>query len=288
MITLSKSRINSYISCPEKYRLRYQMEIKPLKTSTSMVEGSCLHYLLQCGLMYGKHIHVDDVLELSSEKFWEENPFEICDYLTYENYQMAQNKCLSEAKIFLDQIGELDVVVVEKYLTEPLIDPITKEEINDINLNGYVDLIDVLNDQNRIIDIKTLSKRPQDGAANVALELTLYSYLNSYPDFDETPVGYLNLVRTKEPKVIWDESSRTKQNYIELINLCRFVADNISNQKFYRNIGFSCGICNFKSLCWNDEKTALETFGSNLFQYYQMERELYQTTYYEEVSYALN
>lgn len=261
VLTLSKSKLNAYIQCPEKYRISYHLEIRPLKSEPALIEGSCLHHLIESALLYGKHLEIDSILNLASERFWESTPIETCDYLTEENYYLAQKQCLEEAKQFLTQIGKLDCLSMEQHIAVPLTDPITMEQVPDINLQGYVDIIDRVQDRERIIDIKTASRKPKDGVSNISLELTIYAYLNTFPKFTDSPVAYLNLIRTKDLKIYWDESQRTIDDYVELVSICKNFAANILERRFWRNAGTHCSWCDYQSLCFKDYNLATEKFG---------------------------
>jgi hypothetical protein len=285
VLTLSKSKMNCYIQCPEKYRISYDLEIRPLKSDPALVEGSCLHHLVESALLYQKHLELNSILNLASERFWESAPIETCDYLTEENYYLAQKQCIEEARQFLTQIGELDCLSMEQHIAVPLTDPITMEEVPDINLQGYVDLIDLEGEQERIIDIKTASRKGKDGMSAIALELTMYAYLNSYPHFTDSPVAYLNLIRTKEPKVFWDESQRMIDDYVELVDICKNIAANILERRFWRNPGTHCSWCDYQSLCYRDYETAIEKFGQLGLDCYLMTKERNFTIIKKEATY---
>ena len=275
LITLSKSRLNAYIQCPEKYYLGYELNIRPLKANPSLVEGSALHHLVESGVLYGKHIDLDELLNLASERFWESTPFETTDYLDIELYNLAQKTCLTEAKAFLDQIGTLEATAMEQYGQVQLIDPLTQKIIPEIYLQGYIDLVDVVNDSQRLIDIKTTSRKPQPKMAELALELTLYAYLTTYPDFNDQSVAFLYLTRTKEPKISWDESNRTFVDYIELANLCKNIAINIIEGRYWKNPGMQCSYCDYYSLCYRQDTLALEKFGEKAVAHYFTEKEVF-------------
>jgi ATP-dependent helicase/DNAse subunit B len=286
VLTLSKSKLNSYIQCPEKYRISYDLEIRPLKADPALVEGSCLHHLVESALLYQKHLELESILTLASERFWESAPIETCDYLTVENYYLAQRQCLEEARQFLTQVGELECISMEQHIAVPLIDPITMEQVPDINLQGYVDLIDRVADRERIIDIKTSSRKPKEGMAAIALELTLYAYLNTFNEFADSPVAYLNLIRTKEPKVSWDESQRTVDEYVELVGICKNLAANILERRFWRNPGTHCSWCDYQSLCYRDYDLAKEKFGQLSLDCYLMAKDGNFNVMNKEMNYA--
>jgi len=278
VIRFSKSKLNTFLACPEKYRLMYELGLRAQKASRTLVEGSAIHHLVETGLMQRNRNDAQDILEMASDAFWHDHPLDQCDYETEEAYQDAQIRCLDQSQAFLDQLGPLPVRHVELQLDSPLIHPITGAEDASISLLGYLDLVLLGEDGSPyLIDLKTVARRPQEGMSRVALELSMYAYLYSAP-FEEVeltsmPVALVYLVRTKEPQVVWDESRRSLHHYIELHRICRKVARDIAQEHFYRNPGMHCSWCDCRPLCFQDAESAYPIFGEELVNYYLHDRE---------------
>ena len=250
-LLLSKSRLNTWCTCPEKYRLTYIENIRPEKTPTAMLEGSALHHIVENCLVYGKSI--PDMPEAASSEYWQNIQLVETEYKDEEALANAQTKILAEAKGFLAQIGELNTYQMETYFEHPLVNPITGEEEEGIILRGYADLIDQPEkDRIRIIDIKTTAKSPNMEQANRALELTVYAYLmGCQMGFHlEVPVSLLYLVRTKEPKVIWLNAQRSLNDFMELHNTICHIADAIKQGLFWKNQGMQCSWCQHQEICF--------------------------------------
>jgi len=275
MIRFSKSKLNTFIACPEKYRIGYELGIRSSKTSKTLVEGSCIHHLVESGLLHRQNI--EDVLDHSSRSFWAEHPFERCAYQDETEYMAAQALCLLQSQDFLEQLGPLQVRNIELQVESQLINPITIEVDHSISLIGYIDL--VLNDSDGapyLIDLKTVARSPREGMAKIALELSMYSYLYSAP-FDEPrfpniPVGLVYLIRTKQPKVHWDESSRSLHHFVELHRICKKIAEYIEQQHFWRNPGMHCSYCDYGSLCYGEHAIAIELFDEESLERYRVDQ----------------
>ena len=175
-LLLSKSRLNTYCQCPEKYRLTYVENIRSERTPVALVEGSALHHIVEKSLVYGKNI--PDIAKVSSAEFWAGILWETTEYPDANAYKKAQESILAEASEFLQKIGTLNTYQMETYFEHPLVNPMTEEIDETILLRGYADIIDSpAKDVTRIIDIKTSAKSPNMEQANRALELTVYAYL---------------------------------------------------------------------------------------------------------------
>lgn len=250
-LLLSKSRLNTYCLCPEKFRLAYIENIKPERTPTAMLEGSALHHIVENTLVYGQTIQ--EMPEVAAEEFWEKIDLATTEYTDSEVYANAQTKILREAKDFLAKIGKLNTYQMETYFEHPLVNPITGEVNDNILLRGYADLIDQPEkDKIRIIDIKTSAKAPNMEQANRALELTVYAYLMgcSMGFHLEVPVSLLYLVRTKEPKVIWLNAQRSMPDFVALHDTIVNVANAIQQGLFWKNQGMQCSWCQYKGICF--------------------------------------
>lgn len=278
MLTLSKTRINTFLGCSEKYRLRYELGLRPFKRAKNLVEGSAIHQMVECGLLYRDSPPVD-VLEHASKSFWESCPIDLCDYADEGEYLKAQSRCLAESKVFLEQLGPLPVTQVELKLEWPLVHPITLAEHPGINLLGYIDLLIYINRGSFCVaDLKTAAKTPRAWLGRLAMELTFYAYLYSQPfahetTFSEVSVALIHLVRTKEPKTLWDEGQRSLPDFLSLYRLCRKVAADIKAGHYWPCPGVHCGWCEYESLCFLHDEKAIAKFGERHWRLYHQDAE---------------
>lgn len=269
-ITLSKTKLMSFIQCPEKLRLRYGLRLKPLKDDPALIEGRAIHHLVESGLMYRDAI--EDVLPIASMRFWESAPFETCGYDSIEEYQHAQALCLAQSQKFLELIGPMQVMAVEKKFAVILTDPFTGEVWDDITIRGIIDLLCQVESAPTVIDIKTVGRTSSMPMAAISLELALYAYLLTYPDYwDARPVevAFLNCIRTKEPKITWDKAVVDIEAFQSLVTTCRQVVEAIKLGHFWKNPGMHCGWCTFRGLCHGDNLLAIQTFGHHVMEFYQ-------------------
>ncbi|WP_243367354.1 PD-(D/E)XK nuclease family protein [Fundidesulfovibrio soli] len=285
-LTLSKTKLMAYISCPEKFRLRYGLRLKPLRDDPALIEGRAIHHLVESGLMYRDAI--EDVLPVANMRFWESTPFETCGYDTIEDYQHAQTRCLSDSIKFLELIGPMPILAVEKDIQVPLTHPFTGEVWDSITIRGLIDLVSETESGPAVIDIKTVGRTPSMKMAAISSELALYAYLLAYPDYwDARPVevAFLNLIRTKEPKITYDKAVLGLDEFENIVTTCRQVAASIKLGHFWKNPGMQCGWCSYKSLCHGDKQTAVNMLGEYAWEFYQMTKDVVA---YQQLSPTLN
>ncbi|WP_165072840.1 PD-(D/E)XK nuclease family protein [Desulfovibrio sp. ZJ200] len=250
-LLLSKSRLNTYCLCPEKYRLTYVEKIVPEKTAVPLIEGSALHHIVENCLVYGKT--VPNMAEEASREYWTNIAVQETEYADEAGFRQAQEKILNEAKAFLEKIGPLNTWQMEAYFEHPLVDPLTGEMDESILLRGFADIIDQPEPElTRIIDIKTSAKSSSLEQGNRTLELTVYAYLLAC-EFGfqiQIPVSLLYLVRSKEPKVVWLNSLRAESDFVKLYGSIRHIATAIRQGLFWKNQGINCLWCQHQELCF--------------------------------------
>lgn len=248
---LSKSRVNTYTLCAEKYRLKYVEKIEPEKKPTALLEGSALHYLIENSLVYGKDI--PNIVDATSEEFWQNIRLEQTEYENAETFSKAKDNILNLAKTFIPIIGELNTYQLETYFEKPLTNPETGVINDDIIVHGYTDIIDSPQPGiTRIIDIKTTGRTPNTSLANVAPELSMYAYMMA-AEFGwhiKLPVSFLYLVKSKTPKVLWLNSERSLPDFMAIYRTLVNVATGIQNELFWKNYGQHCSWCQYHNLCY--------------------------------------
>lgn len=250
-IYLSKTRLNTYCLCPEKYRLTSVEKILMEKTPVNMIEGSAIHHIVENALVYGKHI--SQMAEAASEEYWSKINIQETEYPDEAALEKAKDKILAESKLFLEKIGPLNTWQMEKYFEHPLVNPVSSEVNESIIIKGYTDLIDSpQKDITRLIDIKTSAKSPSPNQAERAMELTVYSYLMGcvYGFHIEMPVSLLYLVRTKEPKIVWLNSIRKLPDFLYLYDTITRAATAIRQGLFWKNQGMQCSWCQHLEICF--------------------------------------
>lgn len=250
-LLLSKSRLNAFCQCPEKYRLTYVEKIPRERTPVALVEGSALHHIVENVLVYGRNI--PDMAKVASAEFWASIVWENTEYPNADAYAAAQENILAEAAIFLDKIGVLNTYQMETYFEHPLVHPVTGEVDDSILLRGYADIIDApAKGVTRIIDIKTSAKSPNAEQAHRAFELTVYAYLMAcrFGFHLEVPVALLYLVRAKDKKVLWLQSERTLPDFVKAYETIVSVARAIRQALYWKNPGVHCSWCDYQELCF--------------------------------------
>ena len=135
----------------------------------------------------------------------------------------------------------------------PIIDPRTGLFIDKRDLVGKIDAIFT---DDTIIEIKTTGKSPVQQEIDSNLQVTLYSWAyRMLFGQQEKAIKVVNLVKTKEPKIVVTETQRTERDHSWLIATTTQVIRAIDNKLFYPNPigGFGCFNCQYQAHCRDDE-----------------------------------
>ena len=241
-ITLSASSLDTYISCPLKFRMSKIDRIPQAASKPELVFGSIIHKVLQRFHEKEKPIDQERIIRLLNEE-WKTGKFE---------YKVREEKFKSQ--------GEEMLVSYYKSIESSPPNVLRTEyefsfQIDNITIVGTIDRIDKHDDNNiSIIDYKT-SKTPTSAKSSLQLAVyCLYLEQSNDPLISGIPSSSsLYFLRNdenplREHTFSGDELRSTKDKIIE-------VADGIKNKEFDPEKGNHCNWCDYKDLScpiWED------------------------------------
>lgn len=172
---LSATQLEMYCRCPESYRRRY-IEGEVIPPGIALLKGSGFHKGAEVNMRQKIDTHrdlpVSDVVDAAVAAFEEATAGEYV--LTEEEESRGATVVVSEAKDDLaematvhakDQAPDYQPVAVEKRVLLEL-----PEAPRD--LLGIIDLVD---DQDRVVDFKTAGRKKSQDEADVSTQLTVYA-----------------------------------------------------------------------------------------------------------------
>ncbi|MBQ3835077.1 MAG: PD-(D/E)XK nuclease family protein [Elusimicrobia bacterium] len=234
---ISYSRMNSYLFCPNKYKIIY-VDCKYIPLNGDMAFGNSIHKTLDHFYKHGVYSY--DALMDSLNVSWESGGFDNAQEV-YSYYIRA----LEVLKNFWETFGKH---IPKKISTEHNF----SATIGKYPFIGIIDRIDEYKDGTKeLVDYKTHKNIwPQERVDN-DLQLSLYCYackiaLGFIPD--RIAIYFLS-----HNKKIY--TTRTEEQIQKAIELCMDVADKINNNDFTPNTK-NCQWCDFKETCrYNSQRT---------------------------------
>jgi len=171
---LSATQIGMYCRCPEQYRRRY-IEGEILPPGIALLKGSGFHRGAEHNFRQKVESHQDlpsaDIVDAAVAAF--ESALGGAYALTDDEQSRGAKVVLSEAK---DDLAEMATVHAEEQA--PDYQPVMVEEVIRIPLPGERDMlgvIDLADDKNRVIDLKTAARKKTEKEADESVQLTIYA-----------------------------------------------------------------------------------------------------------------
>jgi len=247
---LSATKLDCYLQCPLKFKLRYIDLIEPEEVSAPLAFGSATHGTIKHvyrKLMAGQRLTIEEA-EASFKQDWEA---QCCVPIRFNGStaEELEQQGIALVRAYLEAVPEPVVpVAVEKELCAPITNLITGETITGIELHGILDRIEP---GNRPIELKTSSQSYSQLRVDISLQFSIYSYLIAYnAQADKIEGDYEIIVKTKTPKMQRLTTRRTARDFDRLFRTVQHVLRNIESGAFYPNRSHMfCPSCDYVPHC---------------------------------------
>jgi DNA helicase II / ATP-dependent DNA helicase PcrA len=246
---ISYSQIRLYQTCPKKYYYTYIQEIKSPVTDKIFL-GTLFHSIVEFYLkekISKREPGKEDLLKRFEEKFQEYQ----------KNQEIAWNipeaetrkRGLAFVRYFLKEIApEIDPLMVEKELVVAL------PEL-DVKLKGIIDLVET---DFSITDFKTTTaKWSKTRIKDSYLQMQIYRYIFEKSFGDVITHLRFRIIYAKGMTGIKDQKVSVKASDLDtskMLDIIKYVVDNIRNEAFYKNENYTCSYCEYKDLCRKESK----------------------------------
>jgi len=237
---LSSTKIDTYNSCPLKYRLKYIDKVPERKTRATGEFGSIMHTILEEFHGLDQEEQTKDTLFELLEKHWREDSFEYRQ--RGEEFKKQGEELLSDYFKFVQEDPPI-VVGREKEFTYSM------DDIN-VKISGKIDRIDDKGDSLGIVDYKT-SRKKEKAHQNIQMALYTEALLNDAVKGINGNPGEASLHFLRfgdDPLSSHRFSDEELEDYREKI---RDVANGIRSGSFEtKKSDFTCQYCDYKEfLC---------------------------------------
>jgi putative RecB family exonuclease len=244
---LSYSQLNTYLTCPLRYKLHYVEQIPAAFTSAGLVFGSSIHEAV--GAFYhqhllGDHLKADQMVDVYRQA-WRSREAEGIRFFNGDNAESLVEKAAKLLGVFYEAFDHsVAVLGVEEFFEISLGDMPP--------LQGYIDLIEQdENGQITVADLKTAARKPTNGSVHQNLQLTAYSVGVEAIGFtpDEVNLRLDLLTKTKDPQMVRLETTRTDEERDRFIKLARHVWNAIEQEAFFPRQDWTCKQCAWAEPC---------------------------------------
>lgn len=216
---LSHTQLEMYWRCPEQYRRRY-IEKEILPPGIALMEGRAIHsgaeHNFRQKIASYKDVPVDEIVEATMSAF--EKEIAGGYILDADEAARGPSVVIGEAKDMTRQLANLHATQ-----QAPAYQPVAIERETLIVFgratHDLLTVTDLIDDQNRVTDIKTAKKAMNQGAVESSTQLTIYSAAR-YAETRTLPteVRFDNLIKNKVVKRQVLTSHRTMADLQVLAN----------------------------------------------------------------------
>ena len=240
ILHLSSTKIDTYNSCPLKYRLKYIDKVPERKTRATGEFGSIMHSILEEFHGLEAEDQTEQVLFDLLEKHWREEAFEYRQ--RGEEFRKQGKELLSDYFRF---VQENPPTVLGREASFAY----TMDDIN-VKISGKIDRIDDNGDSLGIVDYKT-SRKKEKADKNIQMALYTEALLNNAVQGISGKPGEasLHFLRFGEDPLSSHEFSEKELDVYR--DKIRDVADGIRSGSFdTKKSDFNCQYCDYKDfLC---------------------------------------
>ena len=240
LIHLSSTKIDTYNSCPLKYRLKYIDKVPERKTRATGEFGSILHTILEEFHGLESEGQTTEALFELLEKHWREDSFEYRQ--RGEEFKKQGEEILTDYFRFVQE-NPPTVVGREKAFSY------TMPDIN-VKISGKIDRIDEEGNTLSIVDYKT-SQKKEKAEKNLQMALYTEAILNdAVSDVNGTP-GKASLHFLRHGDDPLSSHTFSEEELEESREKIRDVASGIRSGSFEtKKSDFTCQYCDYKDfLC---------------------------------------
>lgn len=255
---VSYSQLFTYTLCPMKYAHNYVWATPPKSRPLTMIFGKAIHAAAEsyyrCLQDTGKALPLEDLQQAFKTSFSKEIKSSEVKIGLKKGESIEGVKTLGEEllKLFHAEIRPQKIVAVELPFSVSVPDLVNGGDLP-CQLVGYFDLVESDHDTYLIGELKTSAQKYSSLKLEYDLQPTAYSYAMSRMKTSTTEhaclIRYDVLVKTKTPNFEQYFVSRTEKDHQRLIHLINHVLTAIEQRIFYRNLGWQCLDCQFKTAC---------------------------------------
>lgn len=248
---VSPSRLNTWLTCPLKFKLRYVDGVKE-PTSPSLFLGKRVHVGLEFyyrQIQAGERVSSSDVSEHISESWDEAVAAEDMEFDSSEDEVALNRQTIGLVEAYLDtrDTNEGFPIAVEMPLECPLVDPETGDDLG-IALFGFVDLILETPTGMTIVDFKTAARSSAPLEISHEVQLSCYAYAFRHVfGATEQELQIRSLIKTKTPKIETHRYlARDDKHFRRLIAVIRAYLDDLHSHRFVYRPGWTCSMCDYR------------------------------------------
>ncbi len=244
----SYSQLNTYLTCPLRYRLQYVELIPPAFTASALAFGSAVHEAVAAfhhQHLLGDTLRPDQMLDVYRQAWTSRSGVEI-RFCNGDNQESLQEKALQMLTVYQESFDpSVEVLGIEEFFQLEIARTVPP-------FQGYIDVIEQGVDGTvTVADLKTAARKLSNGQADGNLQLTAYAIGAEALGFDPDKLTLrLDVVtKTKSPELVRYETTRTAQERERFCKLVTNVWHAIERETWFPRQDWHCQQCAWAKPC---------------------------------------
>jgi putative RecB family exonuclease len=256
----SYSQLTTYLICPMKYYFQYVIAAEWETKTAALLFETAIHKAVE--IYYATLKEDGGIIPLSQviavfEAVMDHEVKTTEVPLTFregENIESLREQGRALLKLFHSERTPPKIVAVEFPFNVKAPDILTGTGDLPVKFIGYFDLVESDRDGTYlIVELKTAVQRFSSLKLEHDLQATVYSFAMAHlelaPSDTSRLVIYDVLLKTKKPALEHYYVTRTEADHKRLVHLINHVLKAIEHRLFYRQTGWQCSDCQFKTAC---------------------------------------
>lgn len=239
-MTLSASKIATYLQCPRKYRFRYVERLPSPWKAAALALGSAVHGALET---FHEQRMTGGVLspEATVALFRIDLAAELVDEVRFKEDESAEDLLATgEALVQMYASTNQNLAVSGAEVQFEI------EVVKGVMLRG---VFDALVQGDRIRELKTAARDYDQGSLSRNVQISAYAFAHTALFRREAVIEIVALLKHKRPRIEKHEVSRTPAQLSWFVQLVREVADAIEVCAFPPNPSWACSDCEYAEPC---------------------------------------
>ena len=240
MITLSASKITTYLQCPRRYRFRYVMRLQPEWKAAALALGSAVHGALETfhrqraagATMAPGAVGALFEIDLAAE---------LVDDIRFKDGESAETlRVTGERLVTMYAAANQNVAVnaAEVPFELPVVEGVVMRGVFDVLLGG-----------DRVREMKTAARDYDEGTLARHVQVSAYAWAFFALFGRDAVVEVVALLKTKQPRIELHEVARSDNDQSWFVRLVVDVARAIEAGAFPPNPGWACPSCEYAEYC---------------------------------------
>ncbi len=244
----SYSQLNTYMTCPLRYRLQYVELIPPAFTASALAFGSSIHEAVAAfhqQHLLGETLRPDQMLDVYRQAWASRNGEEI-RFCNGDNEESLREKAQRVLTVYHESFDpSVEILGIEEFFEVSISDTVPP-------LQGYIDLIEQgSGGAVTVVDLKTAARKLSNGQADGNLQLTAYCIGAEALGFnpDQLTLRLDVVTKTKSPELTRYETTRTEQQRERFCKLVTNVWHAIERETWFPRQDWHCAQCAWAESC---------------------------------------